>query len=100
MHTGNPTVIDEFDVVQTDQNSLQSVTNERMNLSSATVPYGAIREMAFSTIESEETTVSFDPSVPNSTYNTPCKKLYVFTQYYASSYIRKYVYRIFARSNA
>ena len=30
----------------------------------------------------------------------PCKKLYVFTQYYASSYIRKYVYRIFARSNA
>ena len=33
-------------------------------------------------------------------YVSPCKKLYVFTQYYASSYIRKYVYRIFARSNA
>ena len=32
--------------------------------------------------------------------NNPCKKLYMFTQYYASSYIRKYVYRIFARSNA
>ena len=55
---------------------MQSITNERKNLSSASyepVPYGAVREtLGTVTIEREETTVSFEliPSEPNSTYNT------------------------------